>query len=142
MANAVYNTFKKHISTIDWDDNATTTIKGALVTDVYTPDIDGHEFYSQISNEVTASTGYTAGGNDLINRLITVDHTVDLAKWDGDDITWSASTITARGIVIYKDTGLDTTSPLICYIDFGENKVSDSGDFIAQVHPDGIVKVS
>jgi hypothetical protein len=44
--------------------------------------------------------------------------------------TWSASTITARYAVIYKVGAGASTSPLICYIDFGENKSSDGDNFI------------
>ena len=47
--------------------------------------------------------------------------------FDADDATWDPSTITARGAVIYKDTGVPTTSPLIAYIDFASDK-SSSGD--------------
>lgn len=142
MANAIYNTFKEKISTeIDWNDNATTTIKAMLVLDTYTPDIDLDLFIDDVTGE-TSGAGYTAGGKEIITRVITVDNINDIANYDGDNLTWATSTITARGAVIYKDTGVAGTSPLICYIDFGINKTSSAGDFVIQWHVDGIFKLA
>ncbi len=142
MANLVYNNFKKEVNGgIDWDDNSSTTIKCMLVTSSYTPDADTHAFKDDVTNEVTG-TGYTAGGKEIINRTITVDNVNDIGVYDGDDIEWTSSTITARGAVIYKDTGTASTSPLITYIDFGADKISDDGSFTIQWHTDGIFKLA
>ena len=140
MANQIYNSFKKAIGdgSIDFD---TDTIKIALVTSTYTPDIDTHEFFDDITNEVVG-TGYVAGGATLANPLITVDTTDDQAEYDGDNVTWGTSTITARGAIVYKDTGTPATSPLICYVDFTEDKISSAGDFTIQWHADGIFKLA
>ncbi len=141
MANVIYNSFKSKIGTVNWDDNATTAIYAMLVTSSYTPDIDNHEFKDDIVSEVTG-TGYTAGGNTIDNRATSVDTVADISKWDGDDVVWASSTITARGAVVYKDTGDPSTSPLIAYIDFGEDKSSSLGDFIIQWHTDGVLRIS
>lgn len=143
MANVVYNSFKKNIGdgTIDWDDNSTTTIKCMLVTSSYSPDIDLHSVKNDITNEVSG-TGYTAGGNTVANRAITQDNTNDWAKYDGDDVVWSSSSITARGAVLYKDTGDGSTSPLVAYIDFGTDQQSVSADFTIQWNADGIFTIS
>ena len=143
MANLIYNSFKANIGdgTVDWDDNSGTTIKVMLVTSAYAVDIDAHTVKSDILNEVSG-TGYTAGGNAILNRVVTVDITNNVANYDGDDVTWASSTITAAYGIVYKDTGTDSTSPLIAYIDFGGNKSSSAGDFTIQWATDGIFKVA
>ena len=138
MANVIYNSFKKAIGdgTVDWD---TTVIKCALVTSTYTPDIDTHtDFSTHITNEVTGSTGYTAGGETLAGTAVTVDTTNDWAEYDATDVTWTTSTITARGAVVYASVGGD----LICYVDFGTDKISSAGDFKITWHADGVFKLA
>jgi len=140
MANLIYNSFKKDIGdgTVDWD---TDTIRVALVTSTYTPNEDTHEFFDDITNEVVG-TGYTADGEVLAGCAVTVDTTNDWAEYDATDVTWGSSTITARGAVVYKDTGTPSTSPLISYVDFGSDKVSSDGDFKIQWHGDGVFKLA
>lgn len=140
MANVIYNSFKKDIGTgvIDFD---TDTIKVALVTSAYTPDADLHTFFDDITNEVVG-TGYVAGGSTLTNAVVTVDTVNDWAEYNGDDVTWASASVTARGAIVYKDTGTPGTSPLICYIDFGADKIATAGDFTIQWHVDGIFKLA
>lgn len=140
MADLIYNSFKQKImdGSIDLD---TDTIKVALVTSSYTPDADTHEDFADVTNEVSG-TGYTAGGETIANTAVTKDTTDDEGVWDGDDVTWSSSTITARGAVIYKDSGTASTSWLICYLDFGSDKSSSSGDFTIQFGSEGILNLN
>ncbi len=140
MADVIFNSFKKKImdGSIDLD---TDTIKVALVTASYTPDQDAHDFFNDVTNEVSG-TGYTAGGNALDNKAVTADNTDNEGVFDADDETWGSSTITARGAVIYKDTGNAATSPLICYIDFGSDKSSSNGNFTLQWNAEGILNLT
>jgi hypothetical protein len=103
-----YNNGKKNLlnGTIDLD---TDTIKVALTTSSYTPNIDTHEFFDDITNQVEG-TGYTAGGATLANAAVTADTTNDRGVFDADDVVWSTSTITARYAIIYKDTETASTS--------------------------------
>lgn len=110
---------------VDWD---TDTIKVALCTSTYTPDVDTHDFFNDITNEVVG-TGYTAGGKTLTASAPTYDTATNETRLDAADTEWAESTITARYAVVYKSTGTSTTSPLILYVDFGENKVSSAGLF-------------
>lgn len=111
---------------IDWNSD---TIKVALCTSSYTPDQDTHDYFNDITNEVTG-TGYTAGGATLGTPTATYTGATNVAKFDGDDVTWSSSTITARYAIIYDATpGTSATNPLIAYVDFGEDKSSSSGNF-------------
>lgn len=75
------------------------------------------------TNEVTG-TGYTAGGNTLTNVTPTTSGTT--AFTDFADTTWSSSTITARGALIYNSTNGNRA---VAVIDFGADKSSSAGDF-------------
>lgn len=139
MANIIYNAFKKNImnGSIDLD---TDTIKVMLVTSSYTPNQDLHDYKDDVTNEVSGS-GYTAGGATLSNKSVTQDNTNDKGVFDADDVTWTNSTITARGAVLYKDTGTPATSPLICYFDFGSDQSSSNGDFTISWSSSGILSL-
>lgn len=140
MADVIFNSFKVAVAEglIDLEDD---TIKCMLVTDSYTPDQDAHDYVDDVTNEVSG-TGYTAGGATLASKAVTQDDTDDLAKFDAADVTWSSSTITARAAVLYQDTGTPSTSLLIAYIDFGEDRSSINADFKIEWHADGILTLS
>ena len=119
---------------IDWD---TDTIKVALTTSTYTPAQDTHDYFDDITNEVTG-TGYTAGGATLGSKTITQTDATNKQTFDAADVSWTTSTITARYAVIYKSTGTGSTSPLIGYVDFGSDQASTSGTFQIQWNAAGI----
>ncbi len=139
MADLIYNSFFVDVAGGDIDLVAD-TIKVMLCTSSYTP-ADTHNRRDDITNEVAATGGYTAGGATLANKALTQDDTNDLAKWDADDVTWAASTITARYAVLYKATGgASSTDPLIKVVDFGSNQSSVGAAFTIQWHADGILQ--
>ncbi len=78
------------------------------------------------SNEVSG-TGYTAGGSALTNVTPSADGTTAIT--DFADLTFSSSTITARGALIYNDSVSDKA---VLVLDFGADKASSSGDFTIQ----------
>ncbi len=78
------------------------------------------------TNETTG-TAYNAGGNSLTNVTPTSSGTT--AFTDFADTTWSTSTITARGALIYNSTQSNKAVPVL---DFGSDKSSSSGDFTIQ----------
>ena len=109
----------------------TDTFKMLLVTSSYTA-AKTHDRRNDITNEVSG-TGYTAGGNavtvtvaqDNTNSRVTVDFTVT---------SWTSSTITARGGVIYKSRGgASSADELVCYLDFGADVRSSAGTFAVLV---------
>ena len=112
----------------------------ALVTNAYTPDIDAHEFFDDITNEVVG-VGYTADGAEITTKTVTQDDANDRAQFDGDDVEWTGATITARAAVIWKDTGTDATSPLMRYHDFGEDKSTTGTTFKITWGATGIMHV-
>ena len=82
------------------------------------------------SNEVSG-TNYIAGGNTLTNVTPTTSSTTALT--DFADTTWSSSSMTARGALIYNSsTTAGTADRAIVVLDFGADKTSTSGDFTIQ----------
>lgn len=123
---------------VDW---ATGVTKVALLADTYTPNQDTHVYWSDVSaNEVTG-TGYTAGGQTLATPTVAYDGVSNTVTLSGDNISWTTSTITARYVVIYQDTGTPGTSVLCGFSDLGENKSSSNGDFNLNWSASGIFEV-
>ena len=76
------------------------------------------------SNEVSG-TGYSAKGNTLTRVDPSLDGTTAIT--DFTDTTFSSSTITARGALIFnEDTSGDTS---VIVLNFRSDKVSSAGDF-------------
>lgn len=78
------------------------------------------------SNEVVGA-GYTAGGNTLTTVAPTSTGTT--AFLDFNDTTWTSSTITAAGALIYNDT---QGNRAVAVLDFSGDKSSTNGDFTIQ----------
>ena len=110
---------------IDFD---TDTIKAMLVTSSYTPNQDTHRYKTAVTNEATGA-GYTARGVTLTGKAVTYDTATNTLVLDADDPTWATATISAAGLVFYKDTGSDGTSPLIAFVDFGGTFSSTADQF-------------
>ena len=134
ITQAMATTFKKELlfGAHDFDTSTGDTIKLALYTSSASLDAATTAFTT--SNEVAASGGYTSGGNTLNSVDPTVSSTTALL--DFDDSTWSSSTITARGAMIYNSTpnttSISLTNPAVVILDFGADKSSSSGDFTVQ----------
>ena len=79
------------------------------------------------SNEISG-TGYTAKGASLTRVDPSNDGTTAIT--DFSDLTFSSSTITARGALIFNDSA--SGDPAVCALDFGSDKSSSSGDFTIQ----------
>lgn len=120
----------------------TDVIRVALVTSTYTPNQDSHEDYADITNEVANGNGYVTEGEQIGGAAVTKDNTDNEGVFDGNDVTWAASTITARGAIVYKDSGTAGTSWFICYLDFGSDQSSSSGDFTIQWNAEGILNLA
>jgi len=124
---------------VDWD---TQDIKVALVTSSYTPDQDAHDYFDDITNELSTGDGYTAGGATLGTKTIGYTADGNVIKLDAADVTWANSTITARRAIIYVDTGDAETSVLLGYVDFGADQISSAGNFTIAWSADGIFTIT
>lgn len=139
MSSFIYNSAKLRILQGAFD-FASDEFKVALVTSLYAPDKDTHEFFSHLTHEV-AGTNYTAGGKVLQNLALSRDDLNDRAILDADNLVWSVATFNARAAVIYQATGAPASSPLLAYIDFEEDLEAAGEDFILQWHEDGIISL-
>lgn len=106
---------------------STDTFKVLLVTSSYTPNKGTHNARTDITNEVTG-TGYTAGGTASA-ATVSLDTTGHHGDVTFADVSWPASTITARAAVIYKSSGTASTDWLVAYVDNGSDASSVSATF-------------
>jgi hypothetical protein len=135
MASLIYNSFRTDLASGNIDLNSD-TLKLMLVTSAYTPDASADSKRSHVTNEVSG-TGYSSGGAALSGATVTQSGAT--AYLDAADVSWPASTITARGAVLYKSTGSATDDNLIAYIDFGSDRSSSSGTFGVNWNASGII---
>ena len=78
--------------------------------------------------EVTGN-GYVAGGKQLTIGVYPTNSN-DISFFSFDDISWTGSSFTARGALIYKADG--ATNPAVCVLDFGSDKTTTNGTFTVQ----------
>ena len=127
MASLIYNSAVDDMArgAIDFD---TDTFKVMLVTSSYTPNKDTDDKRNDVTNEASG-TGYTAGGVASA-CTVTKDTANDRVTLSFAAVSWSSSTITARGAVIYKSRGgASSADELVAYNDFGSDVASASGTF-------------
>lgn len=97
------------------------TFKIALYTSSATMDATTTAYSA--TNEVSG-TGYTAGGASLTNSGVSTSGTTGYT--DFADASWSSSTITARGALIYNSTNSNRAAGVY---NFGSDVSSTSGTF-------------
>ena len=107
-SNAAGDTYKVALYTAATFDATNTTLAGVSKT------------------EVAGSFGYTTGGQALAGLAVTTVTTND-AKFDANDLTWTASggAITASYAILYNDT--DANDPPVAFIDFGASESAGDG---------------
>ena len=123
ISTAMCTSFKQEIlvGTHNFTASSGNTFKLALFTSSASLGASTPAFSS--SNEVSG-TGYSSGGGTLTSVTPTTSGTT--ALWDFNDLTFSSSTITANGALIYNDTQSDKA---VCTLAFGGDKTSTAGDF-------------
>jgi len=126
MASIIFDSFIADV----FAGNCTTAspYKAMPVTSAYTEDRGAHSKRSSVTGEVTG-TNYTAGGValTLTASLNTTTHILTLTI---PTVSWPSSTITARKLIIYKNTGAAATDNLVACIDNGADLVSSSSTMI------------
>jgi hypothetical protein len=125
ISQAICNSFKQGLLEGKFDFSSTTTqvYKVALYTSA--ANLSANTTAYTTANEASG-TGYTAGGQVL---TISVNPTLsgNVAYINFATVTWTATSITARGALIYKADGV--TNPAVATILFGEDTTTSSGDF-------------
>lgn len=106
---------------------------GAGTTDVFkvalytsAANLDPFTTTSYTTSGESSGAGYTAGGQTLTVSVVPTSQN-QVAYLSFANVTWLATTLTARGALIYKADGL--TNPAIAVIEFGEDKQTNAGDF-------------
>lgn len=120
-ANLMELAFNEEIDLVGGTDN---TFVG-LTSSSYVPNQDTHDYYSDITNELSTAGGYTAGGQQLTSDDIT--QTNNVIKWDATDPSWTSATFTARFAFYYAETGANDV--LISFVNFGADETVSAGTF-------------
>lgn len=131
------NHFKAELfrGTIDLD---TDTFKVMLING--SPNVDTWENIDDVSTEISGS-GYTADGETLASLVITENDTNNRAEWDFADVTWTnLATATISDAVIYKDTGVDSTSVVVGWVEIATN--SNGGNYTLQINASGFAHLT
>jgi len=129
ITQAMCTSFKQALldGEMDFSSNTAQTFKIALYTS--SASLAAATTAYTTSNEVSGS-GYSAGGNTLtISTNPTNGGSGTTVFLSFSNTTWSSSTITARGALIYKSGG---GNPSVAVLDFGADKSSSNGDFQIQ----------
>ncbi|MBG0828563.1 hypothetical protein HS041_12365 [Planomonospora sp. ID67723] len=126
---------------LDLGDTTAGTNKGALFTGSVssgTIDFDATNpaYGSSPFNANEASgPGYTAGGINMTVTSFAVLATANKVGWKFSTLLWTATTITAEGLLVYVP-GLSNRAVL--YRWFGQAYPTSDGDFQITFHADGI----
>lgn len=123
ISTAICTSYKVELPKALHDHTATTgnVFKMALYTSSAT--LGASTTAYSATNEVSG-TGYSAGGASMTN--ITPTSTGTTAFWQWSNVTWSTSTITARGCLIYNSTN---SNRAVAVFDFGADYTSTAGNF-------------
>jgi len=123
ISTAMCTSFKSELMSAlhDFDNPGGNTFKIALYTSSAT--LGASTTAYSATNEVSG-TGYSAGGETLTSVSPTTSGTT--AYVDFADVTWSNSTITANGALIYN---ANSSNAAVVTLAFGSDKSSSNGDF-------------
>ncbi len=130
MASGLYDKGREGFldGSIDWD---TDTIKVIMIDSAdYVVNLAVHDFYDDVTVAARVGTAQT-----LTSKTVTA------GVADAADVTFTAVTgDSVEALVVYKDTGSEATSRLICYID-GFTAVTPNGGNINVAWDNGVNKI-
>ena len=141
MASNIYNNGLLKIldRTVDY---ASDNIAVLLVGNSYTFDVS-HEYVDDLSDEAVNDTGSGYARLSLASKTITLNTSANAVVFDCGDISYTdiATTNTLAGAVIYKDSGTDSTSDLVAFIDFADI-VTNGSDIDLQINANGLFRIN
>lgn len=138
----LYDIFRRKLfdgGAIDLD---AVTVKAALVTSAYTPNQNTHDFWDDVSANEVSGTNYVAGGNTLATGTVTLDGSGNVKVDFNDPAVWSESATgfsNADRVIIYRDTGVGSTSELIGYSNSFGPAGNTTGDFTVTLNAAGLI---
>jgi len=119
-------------------DRDTDTINTSIHTNTYAPNQDTHDFFDDVTNEVTG-TNYSAGGSAITGK--TISRTTGTVTFDGNDIVWTQSGAgfsNGRKFVIRRITGSAATERLYSVITADSDVGNVTGDLTLAFNAAGI----
>ena len=120
------------------------TIKIALIDSTLAPAAATHDFWDDLNTNEVTGTNYTAGGNAVASKTITT--AANVTTFDAaDPAAWAQSAsgfADARYAIMYKDSGVASTSPLMFYHDFGSDQGNVAGELAIVLATAGIATIS
>lgn len=133
MASGIYNVHKGDLmkKNIDLEND---DIKVMLLDNNHTFS-DTDSIIGDVDSNEISGTNYTAGGESLTNKNVSVGSTT---AFDASDVSWSSASITAYHAVLYNNT----TNNLICSFDFGGEKSVTDGVFTIEWGSNGILALA
>ena len=120
---------------IDWVDD---TIHVSLHTSSYAPNIDTHDFYDDVTNEVSPSGSYVAGGLALSGKTVSIDTTNNRAEFQASNVVITGFTGVFRYLVVRKFNATASLSRLICYLDLGSDVTVTNSTYTITWNADGV----
>jgi hypothetical protein len=128
-----------------WDGTAnavfdlnTDTMKAAIATNTYSVNQDTHDFFDDVTNEVSG-TNYTAGGSTLAS--LSISRSTTTVTWDAADVSITQSGAgfsTGRKVIVYRSTGTAATSRLFSVFTADADFGNVAGDLTIQWNASGI----
>lgn len=142
MANGFYQHGIKHFARggIVWLASGGSNIKLALIdTADYTVNLATHEFLNpSVGNPPAAGTGY----EEVSGNLTLIDAAVDGVLDASDPVTFTGTSgDQCEGVLLYRDTGVTTTSPLILWWDSASGLPVTLGGDVSVVFDNGANKI-
>ena len=140
MASFIYNQGLLKIAngSIDY---LTDDIRALVVNQNYTFD-KTHDFVNDVvSFELANSTGTGYERKALANKTVAL--VGDVARYDADDVTYTAVSTTQQfgGMVVYKEGATDSARDLIAFIDFN-NIPTNGSDIQIQFSANGLFRIT
>lgn len=118
------------------------TFKMLLTTADYVPDADTHEFVSHVTDEISG-VNYVVGGVSLTNLVWTYDAANDRCVLTCDPVVFSNVTIAAarRGVIYRLDEAGAAASPLLSWVDFGDDAAPAAMDLRITFTAEGVYQL-
>ena len=126
ITQTIVNSYKQGLleGLFNFSNTTTQVFKVALYTSSATLDASTTAYSA---TDESTGTGYTAGGQVLtISTYPTLSNNVAFMSFG--TVTWTVTSITARGALIYKFDG--ATNPAIAVLEFGEDTTTSGGNFV------------
>lgn len=138
MANGLYTKGleQTYLGNIDFD---TDTIKMIFLSPSHTFDFTGDSFLSDISADRASGTT----DQTLTGVAVNIDTPNARIEIDADNVSFSPVTTSTDKFALYKDTGVASTSALICGIEFTEGTLSPvAGTLAVTVNVSGFFSIA